>query len=293
MEFSQPASGGSIFSGYFNQYHQNVYGVPAPQYSVNDMNNMMQRQQQPMRSGGGQQRGGKQESGPLQQAADIYGYYDKAMDAASMFQGEASLAEAEANAPWAAEAAAPAAETTAGGTAAGGTASGGAGTAAGGTAAEGAGYGAAGWYAALAALGYNATGHEWYDPEDIFKGTAMAERWENMDAGKAAGNQVEDIFGEGTGSAMENSSRVVSIDPRESWKGITGLAENQRNLMSNAMDDNREFFKNNDIGKIMSGSGINREIGRGVKNMWSQHETNRSNVTENVKKASNPFKWFD
>jgi hypothetical protein len=247
--------GSSSFKGYFDTYQSRVY----PQQQ--QMNNMMvqSRPVTPVQTQG-QQGQQQQEGGPFTQAAEIYGYGDKIYD---LFNTPAP--ETPTTAPTAAPA------TEAGSTS----------------------YGAAGWYAAIAALGYNAMGHEWYDPEDIFKGTAMAERWENMDAGKAAGNQVEDIFGEGTGSAMENSSRVISIDPRESWKGITGLAENQRNLMSNAMDDNRDFFKNNNVGKVLSGSGINREMGRGVKNMWSQHEENRSNVTENVKKASNPFKWFD
>lgn len=81
--FAQPSSGGSVFSGYFNQYHQNVYGVPAPQYSVNDM---MTQRPQPMMAGGGGGGGGEQENGPAQQLSDAYGYYNKAKNLQQMMK---------------------------------------------------------------------------------------------------------------------------------------------------------------------------------------------------------------
>jgi len=354
MAFSQPASGGSIFSGYFNQYHQNVYGVPAPQYSVNDMNNMMAQQQRPVAQGQRQQGGGKQEDGPAQDIADAYSYYDKAKDMYDTYQNATAAAEMESTLAateagygtgagvfpsGAASTGASSGElaygaadtgysgmtswtgagtttgttagtgtTAAGGTAAGGTAAGG--TAAGtgtGTAASsgaGAGYGVAGIYAAIAALGYNALQHEWYDPEDIFTGSAPAERWENMDVGKNASKSFENIFGEGTGKGAEATSRLASWDPREQWKGLKDIRDVNHALGQNALSMNRDFFKNNDVGKVLSGSGINREMGRGVTNIWDQHEENRDKiyeqhqenrgkVLESVKKASNPFKWFD
>jgi hypothetical protein len=74
------------FSGYFNQFHQNVYGAPPP--SAQGMNSLMVNPQQPLQP---MQGGGQQQDNPMQQASDAYSKYSKAKDYASRM-----------NSPWSA-----------------------------------------------------------------------------------------------------------------------------------------------------------------------------------------------
>lgn len=67
------------FSGYFNQFHQNIYGTPAFE---NQSLQVSPYQAQPMQgSGSGEQKG------PAQQISDAYGYYDKAKKMQQLMQG--------------------------------------------------------------------------------------------------------------------------------------------------------------------------------------------------------------
>jgi len=110
--------------------------------------------------------------------------------------------------------------------------------------------------------------------------------------GQPIPNDLKEQYGIAYDSYQNQLKEAIEVQ-EEYVNNKKDLGEARENLGENAFKDNRNFFKTNDVGKIMSGSGINREMGRGAKNMWAQHGENRSKITENVKKASNPFKWFD
>jgi len=148
-----------------------------------------------------------------------------------------SLAEAEANAPWATEAAGGTG-TTAAGTGTGTAASTGTGT---GTA-SGAGYGALGWWALLAALGANAVNRGWYQPKDILTADAPAERWKNMDFFKNMSKSMDNVIG-GAEGVGEHSSRMLSADPRHQWEGAKGLAGDTVEMSKNVARQNFEGAK--------------------------------------------------
>jgi len=206
----------TIFSGYFNQYHKNVYGQPA--YGAQDVNSMMvplRPQQQPQQ---------QQQQQSSQQGADPM----TALNMYEQFAGEGAVGGETAAGTEVA--AAPAAET---GTAASG---------------EGAGYGAMGWWAALAAAvgkgaDYNQDKgyHTW---SDIEQGKSGVEKWKN-----AGWEDQADEFSSGLGEIGGGSARIASWNPKEKAKGAEdvakGTGEFSRNFVSGLNDASKDIARQN------------------------------------------------